>query len=142
MSQENVERTTTRVAAAVAACTLLAIAASAHAASGKVITSRFDRAVYSERLAPHSYGLSVFGRIRSREPRCHHKRKVTLYFRRGDKRGLRDTDRSSRNGAVWLAGHSRSRPERFIVKVGKKRFDRHGQTFTCWSDREVVRLRP
>jgi hypothetical protein len=133
-------RTTTRVAAVLVACAVLAIVASTHASGGKVITSRFDRAVYSESLAP--YRLSVFGRIRSREPRCHHKRKVTLYFRRGHKRHLRDTDRSSHNGAVWLSGHSRSRPERFIVKVAKKRFDRHGRTVTCWSDHEVVRLRP
>ena len=139
MSQENVERTTTRVAAAVAACAVLAIAASAHAAGGTVITSRFDRAVYSESVAP--FRLSVFGRIRSREPRCRNKREVTLNFGRGDKRHLRDTDRSSHNGGVWLKGRSRGTPERFIVKVAKKRFESHGRTFTCWSDRQVVRLR-
>jgi hypothetical protein len=122
------------------ACTALAIAANTHAAGGKVITSRFDRAVYSESF--HPFRLSVFGRIRSREPRCHHNRKVTLYFKRGHKRHLRDTDLSSHNGAVWLSGHSRGTPERFIVWVAKKRFERHGRTFTCWSDRQAVRLRP
>jgi hypothetical protein len=138
MSQESL-RTTTRVAAVLVASAVLAIAASTQAAGGKVITSRFDIAVYSERV--HPFRLSVFGRVRSREPRCYHHRTVTLYFRRGDKRHLRDADRSSHNGGVWLHGRSRGVPERFIVKVAKKRFDTHGRTVTCWPARKSVRLR-
>ena len=132
-------RTTTTVAATLIAFAALAVGANSQAAGGKVITSRFDRAVYSESVAP--FRLSVFGRIRSREPRCRNKKEVNLNFGRENKRHLRDTDRSSHNGGVWLKGRSRGTPERFIVKVAKKRFESHGRTFTCWSDRQVVRLR-
>jgi hypothetical protein len=134
-------RTVAPAGPALIACAALAVGASTQAAGGKVISSRFDRDTYSEqRYGPSSYRLSVFGRIRSQEAKCRRNRTVRLYFKRGNKRHLRDTARSSYNGAVGLTGRSRDRPYRFIVRVATKRFEKHGRTFTCWSDRHSQRL--
>ena len=131
----------TRVVAVLVACMALATCASVpQATAGKGVSTRLaDRGL--DILPGHDFArLSINAQIHSQERACKVRRRAKLFFKRLDKRILKDTGRSSQRGAVALAGRARVVPDLVILRVQKKRIQRHGGRFTCSSD--SLRWRP
>jgi hypothetical protein len=83
------------------------------------------------------FHLTLYGHLNAATRRCRANRKAVLYFNREDKRHRRDSDWSSRNGAIALQGHWDNTPRRFIVKVRRKRV---GSAYTCSRARYVSQI--
>jgi hypothetical protein len=127
----------TRAAALAVAWAALMIGATSEAAPANVIHTHFFLQGRAEARGPFGYEVSVLGRIDSAKRKCVHGRRVNLYFERNGERHLRDTGLSSRNGAIGLVARARAAPERYIVKVTKKRIDRSRRPRICWRAHEV-----
>jgi hypothetical protein len=125
------------VAAALVACAALVIGATSEAARAKIIHTDFFLQGRTEARGHSGWEISVLGRIDSAKRKCVHWRRVNLYFERNGERHLRDTGLSSRNGVIGLAADARAAPDRYIVKVTKKRIDRPRRPYICWRAREV-----
>ena len=132
-------RWTLLVVAALVAWSALMIGATSQAVAGKVIHTDFYIESGSESLGPHGFEVSVFGRIDSAKRKCVRWRRVNLFFVRNGKRRLRDTGLSSRNGVIGLTGRARLRPDRYVMKVTKKRIDRPRRPYTCWRAHDGIR---
>jgi hypothetical protein len=130
-------RTMTRVAAVLVASAALVIGAISEAAAARVIHTDFFLQGRVEAQGPFGWEISVLGRIDSAKRKCIHGRRVNLYFERHGDRRLRDTGLSSRNGVIGLAARARVPPDRYIVKVTKKRIDRPRRPYICWPAREA-----
>ncbi|MGH2926482.1 MAG: hypothetical protein ACRDK1_10995 [Solirubrobacterales bacterium] len=131
----------TRVVAVLVACMALATWASVpQAAAGKGVGTRLeDRGL--DILPGHDFArLSIHAQIDSKERACKVRRRAKLFFELLDERTLKDTGRSSRRGAVGLAGRASVVPDLVILRVQKKRIQRHGRRFTCSPD--SLRWRP
>jgi hypothetical protein len=127
----------TRAAAVLVAGMTLVIGATSEAAPAKVIHTDFFIQSGTESRGPHGFEVSVLGRIDSAKRKCVHRRRVNLYFERHGERHLRDTGLSSRNGVIGLAAGARATPDRYILKVTKKRIHRPRRPFTCWRARDA-----
>ena len=113
------------------------IGATSQAAPARVIHTDFFLHGRLEAQGPSGWEISVLGRIDSAKGKCVRWRRVNLYFKRNGERHLRDTGLSSRKGAIGLTGRARAAPDRYIVKVTKKRVDRSRRPYTCWRAREA-----
>jgi hypothetical protein len=127
----------TGAVALVVAWAALVVGATSEAAPAKVIHTDFFLQGRAEAQGPFGYEVSVLGRIDSAKRKCVHGRRVNLYFERHGERHLRDTGLSSRNGAIGLAARARAAPDRYIVKVTKKRVDRPRRPYICWRAHEA-----
>ena len=124
----------TRAAGVLVAFTALALGASSQAVGGKVVSTHLESRGLGVFPARHFVRISVCAQIHSKKQACKQGRRAKLYFKRRDKRTLKDTDRSSHHGAVALTGRGRATPDRLIVRVQRKRIDRHERHYTCSSD--------